>query len=672
MKAVKIFGMVIGGLVALVALGLVAIWLFFDPNDYKDRITAAVRESTGRTLSLPGKLKLSVFPWVAVETGEASLGNPEGFGDEPFLTLKRASLSVKLMPLLRKQIEVGRIEIDGLDLKLRQNAEGKGNWEYWGEPSEAAAPADGAPTSLDLAGVQIADARIAFEDMVAQKVNLDIGRIAPGAGIPVELQMELVSAPQARPMPLSAEFLLTLDLDKQQYRLQKLALRGNLQPEGAPKALDWQFESPAVELDLSAQTLADTSFGAQFGAAKLTGKIAGSKLIDAPALSGGFELAELAPRELMAQFGITPPVTRDGTVLARFGAKGAYAWQGSVARMTDLSLTLDESKLGGRFAYDTASSGMDFALTLDRIDLDRYQPPPTDPNEKTEPIELPVDFLKPLRAKGSFTVGQIKVGGANLTDLSAGIDIANEQARFAPLGAKLYGGSYRGDIRIDMRPAVPRLTMDEHMAGIDIAALMKEYADSERLTGRGNLDVKLAASGRSGDALLKTLTGTLGLNLQDGAVEGIDVWYAITQAQSLIQKRQLAAATNSKRTVFETFRATADVVNGVATTKDLNIASQLLQITGSGSTNLVTQSLDYTITTTVLKTPPDADAGIAQLERARIPVKITGTFVDPKIRPDLAGMAKERVKQEVEKRKEEVQEKVKEKVKDKLKGLFGR
>ena len=93
--------MVIGGLVALVALGLVAIWLFFDPNDYKDRITAAVRESTGRTLSLPGKLKLSVFPWVAVETGEASLGNPEGFGDEPFLTLKRASLSVKLMPLLR-------------------------------------------------------------------------------------------------------------------------------------------------------------------------------------------------------------------------------------------------------------------------------------------------------------------------------------------------------------------------------------------------------------------------------------------------------------------------------------------------------------------------------------------------------------------------------------------
>jgi AsmA protein len=197
---------------------------------------------------------------------------------------------------------------------------------------------------------------------------------------------------------------------------------------------------------------------------------------------------------------------------------------------------------------------------------------------------------------------------------------------------------------------------------------MKEYADSKRLSGRGNLDVKLAAAGRNGAALLKTLTGTISTDLQNGAVEGVDIWYAIAQAQSLIQKRQLAAATNTKRTAFETFKASADVVNGLATTKDLAIASQLLRINGSGSTNLVTQALDYSVTATILKTPPGADEGAAQLARATIPVKITGTLEEPKVRPDLAGMAKERVKQEVEKRKDEV----KEKVKDKLKGLFGR
>ena len=67
MRALKIFGIAIGGLVALLALALVAIWLLVDPNDYKDRIAAAVKDSTGRTLSLPGELKLSVFPWLAVQ-----------------------------------------------------------------------------------------------------------------------------------------------------------------------------------------------------------------------------------------------------------------------------------------------------------------------------------------------------------------------------------------------------------------------------------------------------------------------------------------------------------------------------------------------------------------------------------------------------------------------------
>jgi AsmA protein len=674
MRALKFVGIALGGVVALLALALLAVWWFVDPNDYKDRIAAAVKESTGRSLSLPGELKLSVFPWIKVQTGEASLGNPAGFGDEPFLTLKKASLSVKLLPLLKKQLQVGRIEIDGLDLKLKQDAAGKGNWEEWSASPETPAPADKASSagSMDLAGIAITNSRIAFEDMVASDVKVEIGRVAPGAAIPADIHLQLVTAPGAKPLPLGAKFRLTFDLERQRYQLADLALNGAVQPEGAPKVLDWKLAMPAADLDLVAQTLKDAPFTAQVGAAELSGSIAGSKLIDAPSLSGRFALKELAPRTVMQQFGIASPVTRDAKALARFAAQGNYAWQGSVARLTDLKLQLDESALTGRFAYDTTTSGMDFALGLDRIDLDRYQPPPTDADATTEPIELPVDLLKALRAKGSFTVGDIRVGGAHLTQLSAGIDVKDAVARFAPLKAQLYGGQYNGDIGLDMRPSLPRLTMDEHMSGIDIAKFMKEYADSERLSGKGNLDMKLTASGRNGDALLKTMTGTLSTNLADGAVEGMDIWYAIAQAQSLIQKRQLASVTNTKRTAFDTFKASADVVNGVATTKDLAIASQLLRITGNGSTNLVTQALDYSITAAVLKTPPGADEGTAQLARATIPVKITGTLAEPKIRPDLAGMVTEKVKQEVKQEVQKKTEEVKEKVKDKLKGLFSR
>jgi AsmA protein len=684
-RALKITGIVIGSLIGVVVLAAVAILLLVDPNDHKDRITAAVQKATGRELSLPGELKLSLFPWIALETGEATLGNPPGFGDEPFMTLQRAKLSVKLMPLLKKQLQVGRIEIDGLDLRLKQDAEGKGNWEEWGstDAAEAQAEPEGGPAQLDLAGIGITDSRIAFGEMVADKVNVQIGRVAPGVAIPVSLEMQLLSAADAQPLPLEAQFELTLDLDAQRYQLADLSLSGTLPQQAPAKPMDFRFATPGADLDLAAQTLASTSFDAQFGDAKLIGQIEGTQLIDALAMKGIFKLAELSPRSLMQQFGIEPPVTRDASVLARFSSQGAWTYAGSVARLSDLQLVLDESKLTGRFTYDTRNNGMDFALKLDKIDLDRYQPPPARPEDTTEPIELPVDFIKPLRVKGTFDIGEIKVGGARLTQLSAGLAIADAVARFGPLRASMYGGSYSGDIGLDMRPEVPRLTMDEHMKGIDIAALMKDYVDTERLSGKGNLDMVLDARGRSGADLVKTLNGRIGVDLEQGAVEGIDVWHAIAQAQSLIQNRKLATVTNTKRTAFDTFKASADVVDGVATTKDMLVASQLLRVTGAGSANLDTQALDFTVTTTILKAPPGAEGDIAGLERASIPVRITGTMTDPSIRPDLAGMAKERVKQEIEERKdeikeevqqrrEELEEKARDKVQDRLKDLLKR
>src|ERR1700749_1986038 len=132
MRAIKLAGIVVGGLLAVLVVTLVAVWLFVNPNDYKGRIAKAVKDSTGRQLNLPGDIKMSVFPWIALEFGPATLGNPPGFGDEPFAGVHRAALRVKLLPLLHKQLQIGRVTVDGLDLRLKKNAEGKGNWEEFG------------------------------------------------------------------------------------------------------------------------------------------------------------------------------------------------------------------------------------------------------------------------------------------------------------------------------------------------------------------------------------------------------------------------------------------------------------------------------------------------------------------------------------------------------------
>ena len=56
-------------------------------------------------------------------------------------------------------------------------------------------------------------------------------------------------------------------------------------------------------------------------------------------------------------------------------------------------------------------------------------------------------------------------------------------------------------------------------------------------------------------------------------------------------------------------QASADITNGVAKTTDLNIASQNLRVTGQGSTNPVTDAIDYQIKATLYKEAPTAIAG---------------------------------------------------------------
>ena len=105
----------------------------------------------------------------------------------------------------------------------------------------------------------------------------------------------------------------------------------------------------------------------------------------------------------------------------------------------------------------------------------------------------------------------------------------------------------------------------------------------------------------------------------------------------------------------------------MATTKDLNIASQNLRVSGQGTANLVTEAIDYQLKAAVLKQATGAaSAGGATL--ADIPLAITGSISSPKVRPDLEGLARQRVQQELNKHKDQLQQKLK----DQLKGLINK
>ena len=83
------------------------------------------------------------------------------------------------------------------------------------------------------------------------------------------------------------------------------------------------------------------------------------------------------------------------------------------------------------------------------------------------------------------------------------------------------------------------LSMRHRLAAVDIGALLKDAAGSQRVTGHGNANATLAGQGRTSEALIRSLGGQLGFSLDKGAVEGVDLWYAIGAAQSLLQQHSL-------------------------------------------------------------------------------------------------------------------------------------
>ena len=172
-----------------------------------------------------------------------------------------------------------------------------------------------------------------------------------------------------------------------------------------------------------------------------------------------------------------------------------------------------------------------------------------------------------------------------------------------------------------------------------MARLLANTAGRGRLSGRATLALKASAHGAGVDAMLKSLTGHLDADLADGALEGIDVGYEIGLARALIDKSSAAAPVSTGRTPFQAFKLSSQIANGIAETHDLIIASQALKITGQGSANLATKGIDFKLSASVL-TAPGRDTDI--------PLKISGSYLAPTVRPDIEGLAKDQLKQKLQ------------------------
>ena len=219
----------------------------------------------------------------------------------------------------------------------------------------------------------------------------------------------------------------------------------------------------------------------------------------------------------------------------------------------------------------------------------------------------------------------------------------------------------------------------------------------------GTIDGNFALSG-SGTALAQIradLDGTMRFELADGAVEGTDVWHQLRSARALYKREDPPEPTLPPRTEFSTIKATGIVTDGVFSNEDLLVEMPFLRITGSGTIDLDSTEIDYSVQARVLQNPEFvndvSEDEMADFTQALIPIRIRGTLAAPSFRPDIEAMFRQEVEKAIEEKKDDLkkdllnrllgnkapaepdeatdaepeeEEKLEDKLKDRLKDLF--
>ncbi|PID79764.1 hypothetical protein CSB20_09085 [bacterium DOLZORAL124_64_63] len=209
---------------ALLLIAVVAVRLLLPADKIRAMAQNQAREKLGREVTI-GDVSISVLGGLGIKLNDVAVANPDGFAGAPLATVPALDLKLAFRPLLKKEIQVERLVVDGPSLNLVVRADGTNNFTFpTTEKSPATADsgdrtAGGAVISIPHLSVQ--DARLSYADARSQgmsrmqmdDLNLDfsLGSLAGGdLAIEGTAQTPALVLESSQPLP-SIE--VTADLD---------------------------------------------------------------------------------------------------------------------------------------------------------------------------------------------------------------------------------------------------------------------------------------------------------------------------------------------------------------------------------------------------------------------------------------------------------------------------
>ena len=647
----KILGLfVLGLLLIMVALGF-ALTHLFDPNDYKDEIRQLARDKAHVELTLNGDIGWSLFPWLGLELHDASvatLTTPKA----PFADLQMLGLSVRVLPLLRREVQMSDVRVEGLNLTLAKDANGHGNWEDIGQPlpeqtasatdpnapaPEPAAKTDSAqrPLKLDIDSLTVNNARVQYSDektgqqLTAESIQLSTGAVREGAEIPVKLTAFLSTNQPALRARTELNGELRLDRALKRYQFEDMRLSGEV--SGDPlqgKTVTFSAQGQLLA-DLGANVAEWTGLKVSANQLRALGELHVRELDKQPQLTGGLSIAQFDLRAFVEGIGQQLPAMADGSLTRLEMVSRLQGTKNSLA-LEDLALKVDDSSFTGRIAVDDfARQALRVQLKGDKLDADRYLPPKSEkaasntaqrqaevqsseaaavtgsgesplPDAPTrgawsDDRLLPVDRLKALDLQADLSLGQLTLDKLPIQNATLKAQGQGGLLTLENLSGGLYNGSVTSKGTLDVRPAVPVLALQTRINRVPVEHFIKTKNPNPPLTGLLTLDSNVTGSGNSQKALVETLNGTASFALDNGVLVNANLEQQLCKGIAVLNRKALSGEPRGKDTPFRQLKGSLVFRNGVASNQDLVVSIPGMTVKGNGDVDLRVLGMDYRV-----------------------------------------------------------------------------
>ena len=323
--------------------------------------------------------------------------------------------------------------------------------------------------------------------------------------------------------------------------------------------------------------------------------------------------------------------------------KAGLKADGQKLSLNPLIAKVDDSQINANLGISQFSNPTyNFDIKIDKLDADKYI---TKSNGAKSTGDTPIDLsaLKKLNATGEAKIGWLKLANVKTENVNLGLKAGEGIATLSPFAANLYNGSMSGTLRVDAR-ATPSIAFKQNMKGVSVGPLMVDAIKNDMLSGTGTVNIDVTTQGNTVGALKKGLMGNASLNLADGAIKGVDIAGSIRELKNKVNilGTKETSSDKNKKTDFSELTATFDIKNGVAHNEDLAMKAPVLRLAkgdSKGDIDIGNERINYLAKPTVVKSlKGQGGADLDSLSGIAIPVKITGTFADPKYGMDFAAL----------------------------------